>query len=88
MYKKIIFPLNILIILLFFTFVAFFYFSDENKKKIKNNRANYFETIEAKIKELPFVESDTKNVIIYNQEIQNNNKVKNRYFWNLLKKDE
>ena len=33
---------------------------------------------------LPILENDTNNIIEYNFEGSKNNKIKKRYFWNLL----
>ena len=77
-----------LFIFLFIFFIISTYISDNNKKKIKLNRADIYSRIENDLSNLPFLKNDTDNVIEYNSGYDNeNNKVK-RNFWNLFKKND
>ncbi len=79
-------------ICLFFLILIFFgstfnYYSSNKISKIKDyNRSNIDEIINNKVSNLPILESDTNNVIEFNDgfsvEIEND---KPRSFWNLLK---
>ncbi len=79
-------------ICLFFLILIFFgstfnYYSSNNIIEIKDyNRSNIDEIINNKVSNLPILESDTNNVIEFNDgfsvEIEND---KPRSFWNLLK---
>lgn len=75
-----------IIILIFFLSTYNFYFSNINKDLKEFNRLNINKIIETKITNLPILNSDTNNVIEFNDgysnEIKNN---KPRSFWNLLK---
>ncbi len=83
---------NILLILSFI-FTAFFfytitenYFSENNKKKIKQNRLNYKKILENKNVQLPYLKNDTSNVIEFNSGYSENKTNTNRSFWELFKK--
>ena len=79
-------------ICLFFLILIFFgstfnYYSSNKIIEIKDyNRSNIDEIINNKVSNLPILESDTNNVVEFNDgfsvEIENN---KPRSFWNLLK---
>ena len=75
-----------IIILIFFLSTYNFYFSNINKDLKEFNRLNINKIIDTKITNLPILNSDTNNVIEFNDgysnEIKNN---KPRSFWNLLK---
>ena len=88
MYKKALIIIYFTTIILFLTLVSTIYFSEDNINKIKNNRFNYHKNIERKISNLPFLESDTENIIHYSYENLEEKKIKQRYFWNLLNKNE
>jgi len=74
------------IILIFFLSTYNFYSSNINIDAKEFNRLNINKIIETKITNLPILNSDTNNVIEFNDgysnEIKNN---KSRSFWNLLK---
>ena len=76
----------ILIILFFFLTIYNYYSSKKNLEVRDFNRNNIDEIINKKITNLPILESDTNNVIEFNDgfssEIKNE---KPRSFWNLLK---
>ena len=74
----------ILTIIFFLLFIFIIYFSSDNRKKIIKNRSNFNYNIQKKNLNLPILENDTNNIIEYNFEGSKNNKIKKRYFWNLL----
>jgi hypothetical protein len=75
-----------IIILIFFLSTYNFYSSNINIDAKEFNRLNINKIIETKITNLPILNSDTNNVIEFNDgysnEIKNNQP---RSFWNLLK---
>ena len=84
--------LNIFMILLICIFIFFifkYYSSNQNLSNKNYNRLNIDQIINKKINNLPILESDTNNVVQFNdsfdEEINNNKK---RNFWDLFKKDE
>ena len=74
------------IILIFFLSIYKYYSSNKNINSKEFNRKNIDSIINTKISNLPTLNNDTNNVIIFNdgytEEIKNN---KIRSFWNLLK---
>ena len=77
-----------LIILIFF-FIKYKYYSSNKNVEVKNfNRNNIDEIINTKISNLPILDSDTSNVIEFNDGFSNEIKNdKSRSFWNLLKSE-
>ena len=88
MYKGTLKIIYFITIVSFLFFIFIIYFSKENISKIKNNRFNYYKNIEIKKLDLPFLESDTNNIIEYNYEKSEEKKIKKRYFWKLLNNNE
>ena len=74
----------ILTIIFFLLFIFIIYFSSDNRNKIIKNRSNFNYNMQKKNLNLPILENDTNNIIDYNFEGSKNNKIKKRYFWNLL----
>ena len=74
----------ILTIISFLLFIFIIYFSSDNRSKIIKNRSNFNYNMQKKNFNLPILENDTNNIIEYNFEGSKNNKIKKRYFWNLL----
>ena len=74
----------ILTIIFFLLFIFIIYFSSDNRNKIIKNRSIFNYNIQKKDLNLPILENDTNNIIEYNFEGSKNNKIKKRYFWNLL----
>ena len=74
----------ILTIIFFLLFIFIIYFSSDNRSKIIKNRSNFSYNMQKKNLNLPILENDTNNIIEYNFEGSKNNKIKKRYFWNLL----
>ena len=74
----------ILTIIFYLLFIFIIYFSSDNRSKIIKNRSNINYNMQKKNLNLPILENDTNNIIEYNFEGSKNNKIKKRYFWNLL----
>ena len=72
---------------LFLIFVFKYYFIQQKfADKILIN-SNYLENLEKKISNLPYLESNTENIIDFNNTVNNlDNKRKKRKFWDLIKK--
>ena len=87
MLKEIKYLIFILIICLFIFFTGKYYFSDNNKK----NSYRSLKTIDDKIKiyseTLPVLKNNTKNIIEFIEE-QNDNKKRKFNFWKLLEANE
>tara|TARA_B100001123_G_C15040279_1_gene919195 strand:+ start:179 stop:442 length:264 start_codon:yes stop_codon:yes gene_type:complete len=75
----------ILSVLIFTFFVTKYYFSDVNKKKINKSRIFYSDHLSSNLTNLPILENDTKDIIEYNEIIdQSNQKKSKRKFWKLI----
>jgi hypothetical protein len=88
MFKEIYKVIYFIIILLFVYLLFAIYFSEENIKKIKKNRVNIENSFKDYLSNLPILENDTDNVIVYNSSEFLEKKIKKRKFWELLKKNE
>ena len=77
--------ISFLLLLLFLLFVIFYYFSNDNLKKISTNRVEFSESLENSTSLVPLLKNDTENSIEYIVSNVENNKIKKRYFWELLK---
>ena len=86
MLKEIKYLIFIVIILLFLFFTGKYYFSDENIKNYYRSYQNIDEKIKIYAKELPLLESDTQDVIVYVKQTNKKNKKKFN-FWKLLEND-
>ena len=76
----------ILTIIFFLLFIFIIYFSSDNRSKIIKNRSNFNYNMQKKNLNLPILENDTDNVIVFNDGYSNEIKSeKTRSFWNLLK---
>ena len=83
LFKNIIFLSSFI---LFFILISFFYFSEGNIKKINKSRLLLI-TKEENNFDLPVLPSDTNNIIIYSNEVENYKKKKRKYnFFELIKK--
>ena len=85
MFKKIITTTHLLFVILFISYVIMIYFSNETQIKINQNRVIYSKEFNNNIPNLPFLKTDTDNIIKYSIKNPDENKIKKRYFWNLLK---
>ena len=74
------------LLIIAFIFVTYKYDSSSKNMNIKNyNRLNIDEILKEKINNLPELSSDTDNVIVFNNSIENSTDEKKRSFWQLLK---
>ena len=86
MLKEIKYLIFIVIIGLFLFFTSRYYFSEENIKKVNKSRL-FLLTKEVNNFDLPVLSSDTNNIIIYSNEVENYTKKKRKYnFFELIKK--
>ena len=74
-----------LIIIFFFSFVLSTYFSKINSVNTLSNVHNNQRETKLKSGNLPFLYSDTENVIVYNSSEFIEKKIKKRKIWELLK---
>jgi hypothetical protein len=86
MFKEIYKVIYFIIILSFVYLLFAIYFSEENIKKIKKNRVNIENSFKDYLPNLPILENDTNDVIIYNSSEFLEKKIKKRKIWELLKK--
>ena len=87
MFKEIKYLIFIFIILLFLFLTGRYYFSDDNKKKSYRSSKTINEKIDIYVQKLPILENDTKNIIEYVEQ-SNNEKKKKFNFWKLLESNE
>ena len=86
MYK--FFNIFILILIIFIFYKIFNYYSSSRNISLKNyNNSNIHQALKDKIPDLIILNSDTDNVIEFNDSAENDmNDNKKRSFWNLLNK--
>ncbi len=85
---KVINSFLIILVLIFFFTIYKYYSSNKNIEEKNFNRNNIDKIINTKISNLPILESDTLNVIEFNDGFSNESKNdKSRSFWNLLKSE-
>ena len=84
--SKILNSFFLVFILIFFLNIYKYYSSNKNMKNKDFNRVNIDQIINEKISNLPILNNDTDNVIIFNDGFLNKiEDDKPRSFWNLLK---
>ena len=88
MINKVLTIFQFLIIISFLLLTNFYYFSDKNVEKINKNRVNLSSKISKSLDELPLLINDTKNIIEYQNNDTNLEKIKKRSFWDLLNSNE
>ena len=88
MLDKVLTIFQFLIITVFLLLTNFYYFSDKNVEKINKNRVNLSSKISKSLDELPLLIDDTKNIIEYQNNDTNLEKIKKRSFWDLLNSNE
>ena len=86
MIKNIFLVFIAIIIFLFFFFVISTYVSKNNVNKVDINKKLVEKKIEENLDNLPFLPNDTKDVIQFNSDYDNDNIKIKRNFWDLLKK--
>tara|TARA_Y100000590_G_C15449106_1_gene911959 strand:+ start:386 stop:643 length:258 start_codon:yes stop_codon:yes gene_type:complete len=85
MLKKIGNTFYILSFSLFIFLIISYYFSDENKRRANINRST--KVSEFEISNLPLLKNDTKNIIVFSDDVDVYKKKKKRYkFWDLISK--
>ena len=84
MLKRIFDIILIIFLISFLYYIIIIYKSDLNIKKIYENRSKNSD-IDLSKYDIPILQSDTKNVIEFNEDITNNKFQKKRNFWNLIK---
>ena len=85
---KVINSFLVILVLIFFFTIYKYYSSNKNIEEKNFKRNNIDKIINTKISNLPILESDTLNVIEFNDGFSN--EIKNdklRSFWNLLKSE-
>ena len=70
--------------LIFLITIIFFYFSEENIKSTNKNRSFYLLSLNNKVEDLPILENDTQNIIIYSNDVENYKKNKKKYSFESL----
>ena len=88
MLNKVLTIFQFLIITAFLLLTNFYYFSDKNVEKINKNRVNLSSKISKILDELPILINDTNNIIEYQNNDTNLEKIKKRSFWDLLNSNE
>ena len=85
---KVINSFLVILVLIFFFTIYKYYSSNKNIEEKNFKRNNIDKIINTKISNLPILESDTLNVIEFNDGFSNEIKNdKSRSFWNLLKSE-
>ena len=87
MIKEIKYSLFLIIIFTFLFFTTKYYFSDENKKESYRSFINIENKINSYAENLPILENNTKDIIVYIDKTESKKK-KKFYFWDLLGKNE
>jgi len=81
---------NIFYLTSFFIFIILtvrFYFSDQNIKETNKFRSLYSVKLNNNTNDLPLLKNDTKNIIVYINDIEIYKKKKKKYtFWDLIGK--
>ena len=88
MLNKVLTIFQFLIIISFLLLTNFYYFSDKNIEKINKNQVNISSKISKSLDELPILINDTNNIIEYQNNDTNLEKIKKRSFWDLLNSNE
>ena len=87
MYKKII---NILFLITFFSFILLtsrHYFSEQNVIFTNKLRSSYLTISDNDKIDLPTLENDTKNIIVYINDLEDFKKKRKKRFWEKLISD-
>ena len=84
MYRKI---KNILFLIIFFSFIFLvtkYYFSEQNEIFTNKSRSLYLMTLSDDKNNLPILENDTNNIIIYIDDLEDFKKKRKKRFWEKL----
>tara|TARA_Y100000590_G_C15739285_1_gene1019689 strand:- start:3413 stop:3682 length:270 start_codon:yes stop_codon:yes gene_type:complete len=75
--------------IIFFFFIFKYYFSEHNIKFTNKSRTNYLIDLMEKEKNLPLLKSDTNNIIIYQNGVEEFKKKRKKRIWeNLISNNE
>ena len=84
--NKIINIFMLLAIIIFISVIYKYYSSNQNIDAKNFNRSNIDQILKKKTDDLPILENDTNDVIVFNNSLDNDtNDTKKRSFWDLLK---
>ena len=83
MLNKIIKIFFLLLIFIFFSLITRFYFSEKNTILTNKSRSSYAIN-EADLNNLPILENDTNNIIIYDNTLEDFKKKRKKSFWENL----
>ena len=84
MHKKI---KNIFFLIILFSFIFLvtkYYFSDQNEIFTNKSRSLYLMTLSYDKNNLPILENDTNNIILYINDLENFKKKRKKRFWEKL----
>ena len=84
MLNKIFSIIQFLTIIFFVFTINYYYFSDSNIQKVNKNRINLSYNLSKNLHELPLLNNDTNNIIEYPNDDTSIQKIKKRFFWDLL----
>lgn len=84
MYKKIV---NIIFLIIFFSFIFLitrYYFSEQNIIFTNKLRSSYLTSLGSDKIDLPVLKNDTKNIIVYINDLEDFKKKRKKRFWEKL----
>ena len=84
MYKKI---KNIISLIVFSSFIFFmtkYYFSEQNVIFVNKHRSSYLTKVDIDLNNLPVLKNDTKNIIIFMNDLEDFKKKRKKRFWEKL----
>jgi len=81
MFRKILNTLFLLIFTVFIFFVSKYYFSEKNIIITNKSRSSYSLEINEINSDLPVLKSDTKNIIIYKDGLEDYKKKRKKWIW-------
>ena len=84
MFRKIKNTLFLIIFSIFTFLVTKHYFSDENVIFTNKSRSSYALQVNIDNKSLPILKNDTKNIIIYKNDVEEFTKKRKKRFWEKL----
>ena len=84
MLKKIKYIFFLVFFFTFFIMVTKYYFSDENIKLTNKSRSSYSVTLNKDKDNLPLLKSDTNNIIVYKNDLEEFKKKRKKRFWEKL----
>jgi len=87
MLKKIKYIFYLGSIFIFIVLITSFYFSDQNIQETNKFRSLYSVKLNNNTNDLPLLKNDTKNIIVYIDDIEIYKKKKKKFtFWDLIEK--